>query len=97
MDLARKDVSQADLDLVNNLKEQLKDVSAIKGIIIVGSCMSGTALVITSDLNVWILLKEEYPEEEIIKKLEGIFLMDMKIKENRVLVQLRRLEGDFDS
>ena len=58
--------------------------------------MSGTALVITSDLNVWILLKEEYPEEEIIKKLEGIFLMNMKIKENRVMVQLRRLEGDFD-
>ena len=75
MDLVRQDVTQEDLDLVNNLKEQLKDVSAIKDIIIVGSRRSGTALVITSDLDVWILLKEEYPEDEIIKKLEGSFLL----------------------
>ena len=47
---------------------------------------SGTALVLTSDLDLWILLKEEYKEEDLIKKLEVRYAMDMMNKEDRVLV-----------
>ena len=69
------------------IKELLKDVQEIGEIRIVGRRKSGTALVLTSDLDLWILLKEEYKEEDLIKRHEVRYAMDMMNKEDRVLVQ----------
>ena len=88
--LVRKEVSKEDMELLDDVKSMLKDEATIKDVKIAGSCETGTGLAFKSDLDLWIIVHEEYSEDEFIEKIGRKYQLEMIHKRNRILLQLKR-------